>query len=331
MAAKDISSRTSLAFWLSGLIALGALLFQLLWSYATDALSWLYWPMALIFFVLVFAALYYLLDRLVVRRLRELNQISQREIEKLKEIETFRREFLGEVSHELKTPIFAIQGFIDTLLDGAIDDVKVRDRFLRKASKNADRLSNLVNDLLLITQAESGQMEIKLREFPIYELVNEVVEALYYKFTRKGRNIRCEIQANGLQRARVVADRERIQQVLINLIDNGIKYGDAHGELLVTLRQAGDKLWVSISDNGPGIDAEHLDKIFRRFYRVDKSRSRDTGGTGLGLAICKHFIEAHGERIWVESAVGKGATFTFSLKSAYRQETPNPQPATEHA
>jgi two-component system, OmpR family, phosphate regulon sensor histidine kinase PhoR len=269
---------------------------------------------AAIFFFISFATLYLSLEWLILRRLKSVTVFNQREIKKLKELEAFRREFLGDVSHELKTPIFAVQGFIHTLMDGAMEDERVRVKFLRKAMKNADRLSSLVQDLLIITQAESGEMELRIRKFSIYELVTDVVESLEYKFTKKNRNITWRILANQHEHTQVLADRERIQQVLTNLVDNAIKYGDAEGTVSIELTASGGKMYTSVRDNGPGIDAEHLDKIFQRFYRVDKSRSREKGGTGLGLAICKHLLKMHGEEVTVQSKVGDGTTFTFSLK-----------------
>lgn len=271
---------------------------------------------AMIFFFLSFTVLVIVLESLVFRRLKNLNLLNQREIKKLKDLETFRREFLGEVSHELKTPIFAVQGFIHTLMDGAMEDEKVRMKFLKKAMKNADRLSSLVQDLLIITQAESGEMEMKIRKFSIFELVCDVLDSLEHKFTKKKRNISYRIDTQGLESVQVLADRERIQQVLTNLIDNAIKYGAPEGEVVISLEASNNKLLTSIKDDGPGIEPEHLDKIFRRFYRVDKSRSREKGGTGLGLAICKHLLKMHGEQITVQSEVGEGTTFTFSLKLA---------------
>lgn len=275
---------------------------------------------ALIFFFVSFIALVTTLEWVVFRRLKNLHLVNQREIKKLKDLEAYRREFLGEVSHELKTPIFAVQGFIHTLIDGAMNDEKVRVKFLKKAMKNADRLSNLVEDLLIITQAESGEMDMKIRKFPIYEMVRDVMDSLEYKFNKKGRTIAYRIVANSNEEVMVLADRERIHQVLTNLVDNAVKYGDAggtgNGEVRIILTTSGDKIFVSVSDDGPGIEAEHLEKIFRRFYRVDKSRSREKGGTGLGLAICKHLIKMHGEQLTVESEVNKGTTFRFSLKKA---------------
>lgn len=270
----------------------------------------------LLFFLICFVAMVVILEWLVFRKLKNLRLISQREIKKLKELETYRREFLGEVSHELKTPIFAIQGFIDTLLDGAMEDTKVRGKFLKKAGKNANRLASLVDDLLLLTQAESGEMDIRIRSFSMYDLLLDVVDSLQQKYRKKKRPAVFRVEASEMEEIMVLANRERIQQVLINLIDNAVKYGDEAGSVRVKLEKEEGKLLVSVSDNGPGIDQEHLDKIFRRFYRVDKSRSRDKGGTGLGLAIVKHFLEAHGSQISVISTKGEGTSFSFPLKIA---------------
>lgn len=271
---------------------------------------------ALAFFFISFLILVSVLEWTVFKKLKNIQVLSEREIRKLKDLETYRREFLGEVSHELKTPIFAIQGFIYTLIEGAINDEKVRMKFLKKAMKNSDRLSNLVEDLLIITQAESGEMEMRIRKFSIYELICDTIDSLAYKFTKKNRSISWLIVPNEFKHSMVLADLERIQQVLTNLIDNAVKYGSRDGEIKIALSGTADKILINVTDDGPGIESEHLDKIFRRFYRVDKSRSRDKGGTGLGLAICKHLMEVHGEKIWVESEVGKGTTFSFSLKRA---------------
>jgi two-component system phosphate regulon sensor histidine kinase PhoR len=246
--------------------------------------------------------------------IKELKAGHEKEIEKLKEIETFRREFLGNVSHELKTPIFAIQGFIDTLLDGAMDDPEVNRKFLEKALKHTDRLDNLVKDLLIISQLETGQLHMNMEDFRIHDLILEVFEALEYKLTRKGRSITLKILANGNSSLKVHADRERIRQVLINLVDNAIKYGKNNGVVTVeVVRQNGKKAMVKVMNEGVGIPQEHLPRLFERFYRIDKSRSREKGGTGLGLAIVKHLIEAHKEKISVESDPEKGSIFTFSL------------------
>lgn len=274
------------------------------------------WWVWFIYFVVVSLAIYLYLERVIYKTIRNLRLNAQREVTKLKDMEAYRREFLGEVSHELKTPIFAIQGFIHTLIDGAMDDPRVRKKFLKKAMKNSDRLSNLVEDLLVITQAESGEMEVRVRKFQIIDLIREVLDSFEYKFTKKNRNITYSLNENSLGSSYVLADEERIQQVLTNLIDNAIKYGSREGNVQISLHSDEEKVYVSVEDDGPGIEEEHLEKIFRRFYRVDKSRSREKGGTGLGLAICKHLMSAHGEKITVDSKVGEGTTFTISLKKA---------------
>ena len=261
------------------------------------------------------------LEFFLYRKLKHLNALKtreiQREIQRLQEMEAFRREFLGDVSHELKTPIFAIEGFIETLLDGALEDQKVNRKFLQKAGKHAERLSNLVSDILIISQLESGELSMHIEKFNLNDMVTDLVDSLSYKFTKKDRDIHIDIRPNGLEKVNVVGDILRIEQVLRNLIDNAVKYGDLKGNILLILEDAPEgKITVKIKDNGPGIDPVHQARLFERFYRVDKSRSRKKGGTGLGLAICKHFIEAHKEKIWVESDLGKGATFNFTLKKS---------------
>lgn len=272
-------------------------------------------------FVLSFLALTAVLQFFLYRRLKQLDaersRQVQEEINRLKEMEAFRREFLGDVSHELKTPIFAIEGFIETLLDGALEDPKVNRKFLQKAGKHAERLSNLVSDILVISHIESGQLTMNHEKFNIYELLVDLLDSLSYKFTRKGRDIHYAIAANGLERTLVIGDKQRIEQVLRNLIDNAVKYGSSKGNIQLSLELNNEsKVVVKVKDDGPGIETQHLARLFERFYRVDKSRSRNRGGTGLGLAICKHFIEAHKERIWVESSPGNGATFIFTLAKA---------------
>ncbi|MEM6765916.1 MAG: HAMP domain-containing sensor histidine kinase [Bacteroidota bacterium] len=307
-----VPSLINISFLLGILLTAVYVFINVLNDYPTEKLIY----SGLIFFVTTVILLILFLEILVFRKLKNVYSLNQREIDKLKNLETYRREFLGEVSHELKTPIFAIQGFIHTLIDGAMDDERVRMKFLRKAMKNSDRLSNLVEDLLIITQAESGEMEIRLTKFNLYYLVLEVIESLEKKFTSKKRNITHDILTNGHENVMVMADRERILQVLTNLVDNAIKYGDSNGTVEIELVEIDSKMHVKVSDDGTGMEEEHLDKIFRRFYRVDKSRSREKGGTGLGLAICKHLLTVHGESIWVQSKVGKGTTFTFTLKKS---------------
>lgn len=268
-------------------------------------LSWL--------FFVVFLCLFLCIEWFVDRENSRVKQMQEEELENLRKLEVYRRELLAEISHELRTPIFAVQGFLHTLIESDEEDEEIRQRFLLKAQKNADRLSNLVNDLLVLTQMEAGEIEMKMRHFVLHDLIVEVIESLEDKLTHKGRNISCKVESNISKEVRVFADRNRIQQVLTNLVDNAIKYGNQHGHILIKLEGQGDRICISVIDDGAGIAAEHLGNIFRRFYRIDKSRSRDTGGTGLGLAICKHFVEAHGDILKVESVVGKGTTFYFHL------------------
>lgn len=237
-------------------------------------------------------------------------------IDELKRLAEFRKEFLGNVSHELKTPIFNIQGYIHTLIDGAIDDPDVNVRFLKKAAKSADRLSDLVADLLAISQLESGELNMEIEKFDINALVKDVYEQLEVR--AKDRGISLLIKEGCNKPFYVVADKYRIRQVLVNLIGNAIKYGKEMGAATSAYYDMDEHILVEIADNGDGIAQEHLPRIFERFYRVDKSRARESGpgGTGLGLAIVKHIIEAHNQVINVRSTIGQGTTFGFTLKKA---------------
>ncbi len=238
---------------------------------------------------------------------------NRQEIYELKKLANFRKEFLGNVSHELKTPIFNIQGYIHTLLDGAINDPNVNMRFLTKAAASADRLSDLVADLLAISQLESGELVMEYEKFDINLLVKEVYEQLEIK--AKNKQITLEIKDGCNKPFLVTADKYRIRQVLVNLITNAIKYGNENGHVIASYYDMDENILVEIADNGNGISQEHLPRIFERFYRVDKSRVRqgDEGGTGLGLAIVKHIIEAHNQTINARSTEGRGTTFGFTL------------------
>jgi two-component system phosphate regulon sensor histidine kinase PhoR len=233
------------------------------------------------------------------------------EIEQLKKQENFRREFLGNVSHELKTPIFNIQGYLHTLLDGAMQDAVVNEKFIAKASKNADRLAELVEDLTIISHLESGELKLKLERFDIHALTKEVFESLELK--ARMRKISLGFKEDCNKPFMVKADRARIHQVLTNLIVNAIKYGRERGSVQAGFYDMDKLLLVEISDDGEGIEDRHLPRLFERFYRIDRSRSREAGGSGLGLAIVKHIIEAHGQVINVRSDVGVGTTFGFTL------------------
>ncbi|MFC6998332.1 sensor histidine kinase [Rufibacter roseus] len=243
----------------------------------------------------------------------QLAERNQREIEELKQLQAMRREFLADVSHELKTPIFAAQGFIHTLLDGAVDDERVRDKFLQKAAKSLDGLDMLVQDLITISQLEKGVVQMKKAPFELFELGKEVTEQLEGKAAT--RSIAIHLMNAPTEKFMVEADRGRIKQVLINLIDNAIKYGLEGGNIWLSFQEGKKKTLVVVKDDGPGIPEEHINRIFERFYRIDKSRTRDSagGGSGLGLAISKHIVEAHSSVIAVTSEVDKGTTLRFKL------------------
>ena len=235
------------------------------------------------------------------------------EINILKDQENYRREFLGNISHELKTPLFTIQGYILTLVDGgALKDKKVREKYLRRAAKGVDRIISIVKDLDLITQFESGIKTVDRSEFNIFDLVDNVFDLL--EFESEKNNISLKLENNNNSLIYVNADQERILQVLTNLIVNSIKYGSDNGYTKVIVEDFNkEKVIVRIIDNGEGIEEEHIPRLFERFYRIDKNRSRKKGGSGLGLSIVKHIIEAHNEQIFVKSEIGEGTEFSFTL------------------
>ncbi|MBO9632850.1 MAG: sensor histidine kinase [Chitinophagaceae bacterium] len=237
-----------------------------------------------------------------------------REIETLRHNEAFRKEFLQNLSHEFKTPIFAIQSFVETLLDGAAEDEKVRTKFLQNTSKNVDRLVNLVNDLDEISRLESGAQLLYKQNFIIQDLIRETYDSLSIK--TQARQIKTSIKKGCEAPITVFADKEKIKQVLINLVENACKYGKNGGTIVASVYKTDDShVLIEIGDDGIGIEEEHLDRIFERFYRTDTARSRDKGGTGLGLAICKHIIEAHGQSIHVRSTPDVGTTIGFTLEA----------------
>mgnify|MGYP006300703383 CR=1 FL=1 len=236
------------------------------------------------------------------------------EIERLRVRENYRKEFMGNVSHELKTPLFTVQGYILTLLDGALKDKKVRKKYLKRASKGVDRLLYIVNDLDMITKLEAGDLHLYQEDFDIVKVIKNVFELLEMKADKKEINLSFDKK---YQPTYVNADEERIQQVLTNLIVNSIKYGKKGGTTEVSIEHLpSEKNLIRITDNGEGIKHDHLPRLFERFYRVDKSGSRNEGGSGLGLSIVKHIIEAHDEKIYVESDYGVGSEFSFTIKKA---------------
>ncbi|MBK9147038.1 MAG: sensor histidine kinase [Flavobacteriales bacterium] len=234
------------------------------------------------------------------------------EIRDLQEREKFRREFIGNLAHELKTPIFNIQGYILTLLEGGLEDGKVNRDFLERASNGVERLMKIVEDLDLITKLESGVMELRVARIDLRAITLEAMEGLELHAQEKGVRLVNDVPAG----TAVMADRNRLLQVLTNLLNNAINYGREGGRCTVSCYGMGEQVAVDVNDDGIGISPEHLPRLFERFYRVGKSRARNEGGSGLGLAIVKHIIDAHGQTIAVKSVEGRGATFTFTLQGA---------------
>ncbi len=238
----------------------------------------------------------------------------KKEIDELKKLESYRKEFLGNVSHEMKTPIFNIQGYILTLLDGAMDDPKVNRDYLEKSEKNIERMINIVKDLEIISQLESGEVKLEQCVFDIIPLTREVFELLEAKAKKKNITFCFHDNISLDSKVFVYADKEKIRQVLTNLIENSIKYGNEGGRTKLSFYDMDENILAEVSDNGIGIEEKYIPRLFERFYRVDKSRSRNQGGSGLGLAIVKHIIESHKQTINVRSALGVGSTFSFTLK-----------------
>lgn len=241
-------------------------------------------------------------------------QLKSKEINRLKETEVYRKEFIGNLSHELKTPIFSIQGYILTLLEGAMEDPEVAERFLKKASLSVERMTTLIEDLDALIKLETSGPNLKLSKFNIVLSIQEIFESLDYAAKKK--NITLKIKNKPEEPVWVNADKAKIEQVITNLVANSINYGNENGKTVVDIHDMDTKIMVELSDNGIGISEKYLPRIFERFYRVDKSRTRHEGGSGLGLAIVKHIIEAHKQRINVNSKEGEGTTFTFTLDRA---------------
>ncbi len=239
------------------------------------------------------------------------NQIQ--EIARLKDLERYRKEFVGNVSHELKTPIFNIQGYILTLLEGGIDDSNINKLYLQRTEKSIDRMISIVEDLESINKLESGEMKLKIESFDLVKMVDDVFDMEMLMANERKIQLKFEKPEKVV---RIKADKKRILEILTNLVVNGIKYGRKKGFVKISFYDLHDSIMVEVADNGIGIEKEYLPRIFERFYRVDKSRSREQGGTGLGLSIVKHIIEAHEQTINVKSVVDEGTTFTFTLEKA---------------
>jgi two-component system phosphate regulon sensor histidine kinase PhoR len=242
------------------------------------------------------------------------DKLNKREIDRLKGLETYRREFVGNLSHELKTPIFNIQGYLLTLLEGGLHDPKINVNYLERASKSVDRMISLIENLDDISKLESGKIEMNIEKIDLAKLINEVISLL--EVQAQDNKIKLTFVNKQSKPIWVNIDAGGINQVLVNLIVNSIKYGKEGGETLISLFDMDENILVEVADNGRGIAEEHLPRLFERFYRIDKSRARDSGGTGLGLSIVKHIIEAHNQTINVRSTPEVGSTFSFTLKKA---------------
>ena len=263
------------------------------------------------YFALTFVVVSVVLENFLISYKKKEEQRSS-EINILKDQENYRREFLGNVSHELKTPLFTIQGYILTLIEGAMKDKKVRSKYLNRTAKGVDRIISIVKDLDLITQFESGIKTVDKSNFNIYELIDNVYDLMEFESEKNNTKLRIRNERNNS--VMVYADKERILQVLTNLVVNSIKYGKESGYTEIAVDEYDkDRIIVRVIDDGEGIEEEHLPRLFERFYRIDKTRSRKKGGSGLGLSIVKHIIEAHQEQIFVNSKVGLGTEFSFTL------------------
>ena len=237
------------------------------------------------------------------------------EIESLKVREEYRREFIGNVAHELKTPLFTVQGYISTLIDGEIEDKKIIEKYLKRAENGVERLIEIVADLDMITKLESNELKLDVTRFDIVEAFKDVFDMFELKAEEK--DISLMFDKENYRKIFVKADKEKISRVIINLIENSIKYGKPRGVTEVSFVNLTDnKLMVRVTDNGLGIDRKHINRIFERFYRIESSRSREVGGSGLGLSIVKHIIEAHDEHIYLESKIGKGSEFSFTIQKS---------------
>ena len=344
---KKLKKTYKFAFKTSSLITLFLTLFMSVFLYATNDFSWLQIvSFAIISYGLCFVIIQYRVERFIYRRVkkiyddltllesttlrkqpittdmqtltREIDKYAKDkklEIETLKVREEYRKEFLGNVSHELKTPLFNVQGYLLTLAEGALEDEKILKKYLNRANKGVERLIYIVKDLDMITKLEVGDLRLNIDKFDVVELVKSVFDLLEMKAAKK--KITLTFDMNYDQPIWVNADKERIQQVLTNLIVNSIKYGRDKGTTEVSIENLiKNKVIVRVTDNGEGISKDNLPRLFERFFRVDKSGSRKEGGSGLGLSIVKHIIEAHDEKIYVESELDVGSEFSFTLEKA---------------
>ena len=256
------------------------------------------------------------LNNMIDEAEQQVNTVANHRIEEiiqLKSQDSFRKEFIGNLAHELKTPVFAIQGYLDTLIDGAIDDPEIAMNFLERASRASDRMTQLLEDLDAITRLENPELSIEKRPFDIVEVIKEIYESL--EFLAKEKRIELSLKKE-YSSIYVMGDRNKIGQVFTNLVKNSILYGNEGGKTMITLDLIDKLILIEITDNGIGIDPKHWPRLFERFYRVEKSRNRHEGGTGLGLSIVKHILELHGQNITMQSTVGVGTTFSFGLEKS---------------
>lgn len=248
----------------------------------------------------------------LIDQIKQFDDKRKIELSEMREQETFRREFIGNLAHELKTPLFTSQSYILTLLDGALDDKSVNKKYLKIAGKSIERLNLIVKDLDFITKLETGDSNLRKSNFDIVDLINNSIEML--EISAKKKNIELMIEHENNPPINVNADKEKIEQVIINLIENSIKYGRENGTTEIVVQDlVENKIIVRVTDNGIGVKENHIDRLFERFYRVDQSGSRSSGGSGLGLAIVKHIVDAHDEKIYVESDFGIGSEFSFTI------------------
>ena len=247
-------------------------------------------------------------------RVSEFRQKNATELDAMKDMETYRKEYLGNVSHELKTPLFSIQGYVETLLDGGVEDLAVRDKYLERIDRSVERLLNIVNDLDMINQYEMGEISLKIENFDLNLLIKEIIDLLDLETQKNNSKVLLQTSATQIF---VKADKQRISQVLLNLISNALHYANRDkAQIIIKTQSIGNQILVEVKDNGMGIKPENLPRIFERFYRVETSRNRREGGSGLGLAIVKHILEAHGENISAESVYLEGTKFTFFLQKS---------------
>ncbi len=253
------------------------------------------------------------------RKVKKFASDKKLEIEMLQVREQYRREFLGNVSHELKTPLFTVQGYLSTLNDGALEDKNILKKYLERAEKGVERLIYIVEDLDMISKLESGELHLQISEFDILSLIQSVIDMLEMKASKK--NIKLILEHNNKSSVWVAADKDKLQQVIINLVVNSIKYGRENGETEISVTGfTSKKILVRVTDNGEGIQQQNIPRLFERFYRVNKSGSRSEGGSGLGLSIVKHIVEAHKQKIYVESEFGVGSEFSFTVDRSFKRD-----------